>query len=58
MRRKYIAQHDLDEEKIESKDISQFRVVSHTTKSNLENICDNIRDNADLTSLKGIDLMS
>ena len=30
-------------------------MVSHTTKSNLENTCDNIRDNADLSGLKGID---
>ena len=30
-------------------------MVSHTTKSDLENICDNIRDNANLTSLKSID---
>ena len=30
-------------------------MVSHTTKSDLENVCDNIRDNADLIGLKNID---
>ena len=30
-------------------------MVSQTTKSDLENICDNIRDNADLSGLKCID---
>ena len=44
-----------DEERTESDDNSQFRVVSHTPKSNLENTCDNIRDNVDLSGLKGID---
>ena len=40
---------------IESEDISQFRVVSHASKSNLENICDNVKENADLIGLKNID---
>ena len=44
-----------DEERIESNDNSQFRVVSHTPKSDLENICDNVKDNVDLSSLKGLD---
>ena len=30
-------------------------MVSHTLKSNLENICENVRNNADLTILKNID---
>ena len=30
-------------------------MVSHTTKYDLENICDNIRDNVDLSGLKTID---
>ena len=55
LRRKYIAQPDSNEERIESEDTSHFRVVSHATKSDLENICDNIKDNADLTGLKNID---
>ena len=55
LRRKYISQPDSDEEKKKSKETSQFRVVSHTTKSDLENICDNIKNNADLTGLKSID---
>ena len=44
-----------DEERRELDDNSQFRVVSHTPKSDLENTCDNIRDSADLSSLKGLD---
>ena len=47
-RRKYIAQLETDDERTESKDISQFRVVSHAPKFDLENICENFRDNADL----------
>ena len=43
-----------DEEKTKSEN-EQFRVVSHTTKSNLENVCDIIRNNADLARLKTID---
>ena len=43
-----------DDEKIESGDNSQFGVVSHTPKFDLENICDNVKDNADLLGLKGI----
>ena len=30
-------------------------MVSHAPKSNIDNICDNIRDNVDLTSLKTIE---
>ena len=37
--------------KTKLEDTSQLRVVTHTTKSDLENI----RDNADLTILKSID---
>lgn len=40
---------ELDEERIESNDNNQFRVVSHTTKSDLENICDNNRDIANFS---------
>ena len=54
-RRKDVAPPESDEERIESDDNSQFRVVSHTTKSDLENICDNIRDNVDLYGFKSID---
>ena len=55
MRIKYVVQPDFDEEKTKSEDTSQFKVVSHASKSDLENICDNIKDNVDLTSLKSID---
>lgn len=36
LRRKYVSQPKSDEEKIKSEDISQFRMVSHASKSNLE----------------------
>ena len=48
-------QLDTDDEKIESKDTSQFRVVIHTPQSDLENIYENVRSNADLSGLKNID---
>ena len=44
---------ELDEERIESDDNSQFKVVIHTTKFGLKNTCENIRENADLSGLKG-----
>ena len=55
MRRKYVAQPDSDDDKIDSEDTSQFRVVSHALKSNLEKIYDNVKDNADLSGLKNIE---
>lgn len=55
-KRRYIAQPESNDEKTESKDISQFRMVSHAPKSGLENICDNVRDNADFSGLKNIEL--
>ena len=54
-RRKYIAQPDLDDERTKSEDISQFKVVSHTPLSGLKNICENVKNNADLSRLKNID---
>ena len=54
-RRKYVAQPDSDEERIESDDISQFKVVSHKPLFDLENLCENIRNSADLSSLNHID---
>ena len=44
-----------DDEKTESDDNNQFRVVSHTPKYELEIICDNVKDNAYLSDLKGIE---
>ena len=35
--------------------MSQFRVVSHAFKFDLENICDNFKDNVDLSGLKNIE---
>ena len=50
-----MAPSESDDEKTKSDDNSQFRVVSHTPKSNLETICDNVKDNTDLSNLKGIE---
>ena len=55
LRIKYIAQLEKADEKIESEDTSQFRVVSHAPKSDLENISDNVKDNANLIRLKNIE---
>ena len=49
-RRKYVAPPEIDDEE----DTSQFWVVIHSPKFDLENICDNIKDNADMTRLKNI----
>ena len=38
----------------ETKDTSQFRMVSHPPKSKVDIICDNIKDNADMSKLRGI----
>lgn len=54
-RKKNIAQPDYDEERIKSDDIIQFKVVSHKPLSNLENLCENVKNNADLSGLKNVD---
>ena len=54
-RRKYIVQLETNDERTKLEYNKKFRVVSHAPKSNLENICDNVRDNVDLTGLKNID---
>lgn len=54
LRRKYVGPPESDEDRTELDDNNQFRVVSHTPKPDLENTCDNIRDNVDLSSLKGL----
>ena len=54
-RRKYVAQPESNDERTESEDTSQFRVVSHAPKFDIQKICDNVRDNVDLTGLKNID---
>ena len=53
-RRKYVAQPDSDEERIESDDNNQFRVVSHPPKSAIDKLCENIRK-ANLNDLKTLD---
>ena len=54
-RRKFITQKDDDEddvEKIESNDISQFRVAIHKTPKNIDEVCDNIRGSVGLSGFK------
>ena len=53
-RRKYVVQPDSEEERIESDDNSQFRVVSHPPKSIVDKICEEI-SNTDFNNLKSID---
>lgn len=55
LKNKLVPQLDLDEEKIELDDLSQFKVVSHNPSSNLDNLCDNINSNVDLSSFTHIE---
>ena len=50
-----MAQLDFEEEKIESDDISQFKVVSHNPLLDLENLCENVKNNADLSGFSHVD---
>ena len=49
---KYVRQPNSSDEMTKSEDTSQFRVVSHAPKSDLENICDNVKENEELTSFE------
>ena len=49
-RRKLIVAPETDEEGTES-DEEQYRLVRRSTSSRLESVCNNIRDNADLSGL-------
>ena len=51
LRRKYVATPKTNDEE----DTSQFRVVSHPPKSDLDNLCDNMKENVDLSKLKNLD---
>ena len=52
-KRRYVAQLESnDEERKKSKDISQFIVVIHAPKSNIDKIYDNVRKNVDFSQLK------
>ena len=53
--RKYIAQDESDEERTKLDDNSQFQVVSHNPSSELENLCENIKNSVDLTRFSHID---
>lgn len=54
-RRKYIAPAKLDEERTKSNDNSQFQVVNHNPSSNLDNLCENIKNNVDLSGFSHIE---
>ena len=48
-RRKYISLVESDEERIESDDNSQFKVVIYNPSSDLDNLCENIKNNVHLS---------
>lgn len=50
-----MAQPYSNEEKTELDDINQFKVVSHSRLSNLENLCENFKNNVDLSTFRHID---
>ena len=50
-----MAQLNSGEEKIESDDISQFKVVSHNPLLDLENLCENVENSADLIGFSHVD---
>lgn len=52
--KKLVPQPNSDEEKIESDVMSQF-MVSQNPSSNLDNLCDNIKSNVDLSSFTHIE---
>ena len=49
-----MAQPNSNEEKTESDDIDQFKVVSHNTLSNLKNLCKNVKNNTDLSGFSHV----
>lgn len=50
-----MAQPNSNEEKTKSDDNNQFKSVSHNPLSNLENLCENIKNNASLSSFSHVD---
>ena len=48
-KRKYVSPIETDEEKIELDENNQFQVVNHNPSLDLENLCENIRKNIDLS---------
>ena len=50
-----MAQAEFDEEKTESNDLTQFQVISHSPSSNLDHLCENIRNNVDLSGFSHIE---
>lgn len=49
LRRKYVAPTKSDGERKELDDISQFQVVSHNPSSDIDNLCENVNNKADLS---------
>ena len=47
-RRNYVVSTELNGQKTESDDMSQYQVVSHGPSSDLDNLCNNIKNNANL----------
>lgn len=53
--RKKKKKEDSDEEKTESEDLIQFKVVIHNLSSYIDKLCDNIKINADLSGFTHVD---
>ena len=54
LKRKLKPQEESNDEKTKSNDISQFIVVIYNPSSNIENLCDNIKKNADLLGFQHV----
>lgn len=52
---KYVAQVDSDEEKKKSHDNNKFIVVSHNPLSDLENLCENVKNSTNLLEFTHVD---
>lgn len=52
---KYTPQEDLDEEKKKFDDLSQFKVVRNNLSSDIDNLCENIKTNANLSGFTHVD---
>lgn len=55
LKKKSVPQPDSNEEKNESDDLSQYKVVSHNPSSNIDNLCENINTNLDLSGFTHVD---
>lgn len=55
LRRKYIAQSTSDEERTKLDDNNQFKAMSHNPLSDLENLCENVKNSVYLLGFSHID---